>query len=317
MADDDFSGFSPLEEQPPVDPLMAWHQSTGLTPEEVAQHIHDPQGFAANMEARGIPPPDFHMEHDGEGNFRPLGLAGFENTSPGLTRGLGVPETQEGKPPWVASTLPPQAGEGGGPGPAIRPPPPPPAPQPSPGVPGGQVPWGGGYPSPLAPDQGAFRAGIGRETPLAPGQESPWDRPPATPPGMQPQRPDIYARIPVNGQPVGPKPEAATPPAAEPTAGKGPLDLRPSAEGIAAAQQKQKAAEEDRAKRLDDFAKMMQGIKMPQRPPPNPVGTPAAPHHTALNAPQALGLLGLLGQPGSQQTSALPNILARLLGRVG
>jgi len=118
-------------------------------------------------------------------------------------------------------------------------------------------------------------------------------------------------------RPTGTKPEATTPPAAEPTAGKGPLDLKPSAEGIAAAQQKQKAAEEERAKKLDDFAKMMQGIKMPQRPPPNPVGTPAAPHHTAINAPQALSLLGLLGQPGSQQTSALPNILARLLGRVG
>ena len=287
MADDD---FDPEQNQPdlgqPVHPLSGWADMSNLKPEEIAQSIHDPEGFKDAMTAKNIPPPGFDVEHDGQGSFRPVSA-------------------------WTASPVPPPGGEPtqqqGGVGTFKYPP------DTTYSPPTGNLPsWANPQqqPSPLTAgltpgQQASIREGA---TPGPP--ESPW---PPVASGMQRQAP---FRTFEGGTPVGPKPEATTPAGAQPTQG-GPLDIKPTPEGIKSAEDRSKKEKEDRAKAMDDFAKMMQGIKMPQRPPPNPVGTPSVRQHSTLASPQAMALLGLLGQAGSQQPSGMPNLLARLLGRIG
>src|SRR5262252_1629472 len=126
MADDDFNiGFDPAgtDQDQLLHPLSGWASMTGLQPQDIAQHIHDPEGFKDAMAAKNIPPPSMDLEHAGDGTFRPVSA-------------------------WSATGLPPGVGAGGGQDvPPIPGQPPAPPQQPSPGVPGGQIPWGGGYPS--------------------------------------------------------------------------------------------------------------------------------------------------------------------------
>ena len=289
MADDD-SGFDP-EQNPLGDqdqlahPLSGWADMSNLKPEEIAQSIHDPEGFKDAMTAKNIPPPGFDVEHDGQGSFRPVSA-------------------------WTASPVPSEVGTRNEP---TTPPQPtqPPATQYSPPT--------ANLPSWASPQQqpSPLTAGLtpGQQTSIREGStpgppESPW---PPVASGMQRQAP---FRTFEGGTPVGPKPETTTPAGAQPTQGR-PLDIKPTAEGIKSAEERAQKEKEDRSKAMDDFAKMMQGIKMPQRPPPNPVGTPSVRQHSTLASPQAMALLGLLGQQGSQQPSGMPNLLARLLGRIG
>lgn len=60
---------------------------------------------------------------------------------------------------------------------------------------------------------------------------------------------------------------------------------------------------------LDSFSKSLQGVRPIPPAPPNFVGTPAAPHHTAITAPNLQHLLSLVGQPG-------PSPLGLTLGRL-
>jgi hypothetical protein len=75
-------------------------------------------------------------------------------------------------------------------------------------------------------------------------------------------------------------------------------------------------ADQDRAKAqaLTDFAKSLQGVKMPQVAPYSVGGAPNAPHPLAVSAPNLANILALAGQGGGVP-SAAPQ-LARLLGRI-
>src|SRR3974377_905846 len=100
MADDDFgsdfSGFDPTDNQQNGQfgfdhPLSGWADASNLKPEEIAQHIHDPEGFKDAMAAKNIPPPGFDLQHDGQGSFQPLQAYNTPTPSAGVT----PPSTRE------------------------------------------------------------------------------------------------------------------------------------------------------------------------------------------------------------------------------
>lgn len=265
----------------PNDPLIDW--GSNLKPADVQRFIHDPEGAKQDMINKGVPPPPVDYQHDGRGTLAPV------------TRGLGVvnpldPNTPETTPPTIprppvhTPVRDPSQGNLTDEGPILGQPKGPLAPVVEGIKKGLREGWKPTRPEDLDPFQAQGGGGATPYTPQPPAKVAPL--PPATNVGPYPQERGETVPLP------RPRPEDADTVVAQ--------------------------AETDRKKReeaLSEFAKSLQGVKVPVRPPlPAPgVVTPRGPVGVTPNVQQ---LLALAGTPGGVPSTP-PNALARLLGRLG
>jgi hypothetical protein len=270
----------------PNDPLYDW--GSNMKPADLMQYMHDPEGFKQNMINQGVPPPDHHYV------ATPTGLQAVDPQS-----GQPVIRTEGGRIKGnLSDYLAPTAAQ------AVAPP----------GQPRSlaYMDPGGGFGQ--SPEAEALPES-GKGTPPSPGQIGGA----LLPPPITPQRPPPLLPKLRNPSEV---PEGTTPlPRARPGGGE-PAELPPVPETEArpgstpaerAKEKKEKKAEVEplSSEAMSDFAKSLQGVKMPQRPAWQPMGAPAVRSPVGIQ-PQIQGLLAAIGQgrPSPQQVA-----LMRLLGR--
>jgi hypothetical protein len=296
--------------QNPNDPLIDW--ASNLSKDDLAKFLHDPQGSAADMAARGVPPPPIDRIHD-------------HNESMGTPSRSQRFDTQPASPLDQPLRVNPATGRLYNLTSDINTPPP-----------QQQVSPGGMMGAPQMP---ASTMGL---QPF-PGGTSPGESaPPSQPPGqvyvpgkgmVERPPPRVPVQVPDNStMPVGPNPPytgggALAGPSVQPGGGVG--GTHPAIGQAAAATEPKekeegdpavKAQEEEEEKRkklgesISALGKALQGVKAPE--PLKPPGFAPAPHGpSASGAPNIAALLGALSrtQTGQVPPSVMP--LLKLMGR--
>jgi hypothetical protein len=269
----------------PDDPLHDW--GSNMKPSDLTQYVHDPQGFVNNMINSGQAPPSHNYVQSPTGRLQAVDQSGapIRTSAQGRIQGnisdyLG-PATGQTAQQAVAAPVAP----GGAPRLAYMDP-------------------GGGFGQ--SPEAEALPES-GKGTPPSPGSIGGAFIPaPITPQRPPPDLPPLR-----NPNPVLP---GTTPlPRANPTR---PAEISEEAGGApapATSTPEKKVAEKKAfsPEAVDDFAKSLQGVKMPTRPVWQPMGAPAVRSPVGVQ-PQIQALLSAIGQgrPSPQQVA-----LMRLLGR--
>lgn len=343
MADDDNSPLDPRGDTPvgstwplgntmnnPNDPLIDW--ASNLKQDDLAKFLQDPQGHAADMAARGIPPPTteqiqaMHDHNDAMGTPSRSTRFDTQPASP-LDQPPG-PSNLPLTPPKGPASLTPQqqarrgiaeqqAAQQGGVTMSTFP------------HPGGTNPEDPGsvtkkieeWAKPQGPQTQYHRPGeAGTVRPSNPAVPRPLTVPSMYPPpgSTDPNSPAFIGPMPTSdyfNPPKLEKPTSAEPPPGKTEVGGG-ANNKGGANRQSVAEKIGKNADittEEGRQNVGDaigtLGKAMQGVRAPEPLRPPQIGAPTAPHPLAANAPALAGLLGLAG--GGRPS---PPIL-RLLGR--
>jgi hypothetical protein len=306
----------------PNDPLYDW--ASNMKPSDLAQFVHNPQGAVQSMIDQGKPPPDHHYDQLGN----PISAdqaaqldAAREAAKQKLAQGLGVPPQQAASQRF--SSEPPPRPEDTAGRPSERRPPPPTQTIPPSGPLAGDEPTLGQPKGPLAPVAEAIKRQISPNAPTTPrpgGAAAPTIVTPA-----QAQVEAVPGPVPLPQQRPAGVPGAAFEPVTP-----GPARVATAAEAAEIAARQAAAAQAEKDKKLvaqkekveplsgeavSDFAKSLQGVKIPERPKLPGVGTPGVRSPVGVT-PNVQNLLALAGAPGGLPSTQAA-ILAKLLGRIG
>jgi hypothetical protein len=267
----------------PNDPLIDW--GSNMKPADLMQYMHDPEGFKQNMINQGVPPPDHHYV------ATPTGLQAVDPQS-----GQPIIRTAGGKIQGnLSDYLGPSAAQ------AVAPP----------GQPRSLAYMDPGGGLGQSPEAEALPESAKR-VPVSPADVGKaFLPPPITPQRPPPELPKLRnpSEVPEGTIPL-PRPSplrqgpAELPPIPE-------TEPRPGSTPAKRAEEKKDKVEPLSSEAMSDFAKSLQGVKMPQRPAWQPMGAPAVRSPVGIQ-PQIQTLLSAIGQgrPSPQQVA-----LMRLLGR--
>jgi hypothetical protein len=277
------------------DPLIDW--ASTMKPSQFAQYVHDPEGFKQNMINSGQAPPEHNYVQGPGGQLQAVDLNNNPIRTDAQGRIQGNVSDYLNPPPQTAAQ-------------AVAPP----------AAPGrsralGYVDPGGGFGQ--SPEQENLPE-AGKGTPPSPGAVGRAFIPaPITPQRPPPELPPLRNPSPVpEGTTPMPRPSPLRPTdipqagAERPDTGvtEGAPGNKPAAEK---AKEKKDVVEPYSSEAVSDFAKSLQGVKMPTRPAWQPMGAPGVRGAVGIQ-PQIQTLLSAIGQgrPTPQQLS-----LMRLLGR--
>jgi hypothetical protein len=314
--------MTPMGGISPDDPLIDW--GSNMKPSDLAQYIHDPEGFKQKMIDQGIPPPDHHYTTGLDGDLKAYNPAtGQPVYRGGLPSQISRPSDfgfqGEGRGQamgFVGDTSPELSPEERGPNPIVekakknleefgsaKPPPTgtyaPPLAQPS------------KAPTPTSPIPGVATPDEVRKRlqGVVPSTTPPASVGTALDPEVNPH--------PVTGTPLPiPSPLRMTPSTVQgdisgaggyvPPKDEVPEIAQAAGDTVKKAVDKKKVEED-----LSDFAKTMQGVKAPPRPQAPGVGTPSVRSPTSIQP--ALG--NLLALAGAARPNPVQQSLMKLLGR--
>jgi hypothetical protein len=285
----------------PNDPLYDW--GSNMKPSDLAQYVHDPQGFMNNMANSGQAPPGHNYVQDPSGQLQAVD----QNNQPIRTNAAGRIQGN------ISDYLSPATGQTAAQAVA--------APQ----LPGAQPrslaymdPGGGAGQSPEAENL-PESAKVTPPSPSSVGKAFvPAPIYPQTAPAMKPplENPHPMPGYPEHVLPPMPRPGEAPGVAPAPTPAPAPAAQEEEEEGkpktpAEKAKDKKAQVEPLSSEAVGDFAKSLQGVKMPTRPNWQPMGAPAVRSPVGVQ-PQIQALLGAIGQsrPTPQQVA-----LMKLLGR--